>query len=135
MHSTIIEWEQPTTNSAKNHLHVGVHGNSSFCGDPGTVNKKALVVLNQTKSSAICKLKQLHKHLWGLFIDTCTASNIPYVKMELQVCIQNQNHMMKSSIDNPLKLATQNDDVVFRSVGNSRGRRQVIQTIIVNAQS
>ena len=43
--------------------------------------------------------------------------------------------MMKSSIDNPLKLATQNDDVVFRSVGNSRGRRQVIQTIIVNAQS
>lgn len=71
----------------------------------------------------------------GLFIDTCTASNIPYVKMELQVCIQNQNHMMKSSIDNPLKLATQNDDVVFRSVGNSRGRRQVIQTIIVNAQS
>ena len=65
MHSTIIEWEQPTTNSAKNHLHVGVHGNSSFCGDPGTVNKKALVVLNQTKSTAICKLKQLHKHLWG----------------------------------------------------------------------
>jgi len=55
--------------------------------------------------------------------------------MAPQVCIHNQNHMMKSSIDNPLKLATQNDDVVFRSVGDSRGRRQVIQTIIVNAQS
>lgn len=72
----------------------------------------------------------------GFLIDiTCTASNMPYVKMAPQVCIHNQNHMMKSSIDNPLKLATQNDDVVFRSVGDSRGRRQVIQTIIVNAQS
>lgn len=122
------------TNSAKKTLSCWCTWNSSFCGDPGKVNKKALVVLNQTKSTAICKLKQLYKHLWGCWSIshalpvTCRMSRW-HLKFVYTI------KMMKSSIDNPLKLATQNDDVVFRSVGDSRGRRQVIQTIIVNAQS